>query len=168
MKSLLLVAALSAAAHGDAAITTQPLALAGRGISLGYEQLVTPRLSVVGLVGARAAAMGDYSSRTLSAGAELRWWPRARSGRELRGLYVAFHASAGRTRLVDETIDASVGTSLELTERVDVGWRFLPWRRLTIAPTLGLGDHQDLDTSGRLAPFNAPTLMIGLELGWLL
>lgn len=165
MKALLLLAAVSTTAAADT-ITTQPLALAGLGASLGYEHELTPRWSVVGLAGARAAALGDYSSLTLTAGAELRLW--IWTHRELRGLYVALHASAGRTRVDDDVTGARIGTSVEFTERVDVGWRFVPWRRLTLAPTLGVGDHQDLDMTGRLAAFNAPTVMLGFEVGWLL
>jgi hypothetical protein len=171
MKALVLLAALATTAHADDhtdVVTTQPLALVARGVSVGYEHLMTQRLSVVALAGVRAAAEGDFSSSTLTAGGELRFWPRARPGYQLRGLYIALHASAGRTHLVDDVMDTSVGTSVELTERVDVGWRFVAWRRLGISPTLGLGGHQDIDTSGRLATVNAPALMIGVELGWLL
>ncbi len=167
MRALVVLAALSASAHADT-IITEPLALFGRGASLGYEHLVTTRFSLVGLVGARAAALGDYSSTTLTAAGELRFWPRSRPGRLLRGLYLSLHASAGRTELVDDTMARSVGSSLELTERVDVGWRFVLWHRLTLAPTLGVGDHQDFDLGGRLAPFDAPTAMIGFEVGWYL
>jgi len=169
MKSLWILAALATAAHAEPhdAVTTQPLALVARGISLGYEHLVTPRLSAVALVGARAAAEADYSSTTLTAGGELRFWPRARPGRELRGLFLALHASVGRTHLTDDVMDTSVGTSVELTERIDVGWRFVVRDRFAIAPTLGLGHHQDIDVGGRLATVDAPALMIGVELGWL-
>lgn len=171
MKAVWIVAALAATAHADDhrdAVTTQPMALVARGLGAGYEHLVAPRLSVMALVGVRAAAEGDYSSLTLTAGGELRYWPRARAGRELRGLYLAVHASVGRTSVTDDVMDTSIGSSVELTERVDVGWRFVAWRRLAIAPTLGLGGHQDIDTSHRLATVNAPALMIGVELGWLL
>jgi hypothetical protein len=194
MKTLVVIAALASPARADdhtsmspvraedhtasmsparaedptAAITTQPLAVVGRGVSIGYERLVIPRFSVVALVGARATALGDYSSTTLTVGGEVRWWLRARPGRQLRSLYLAAHVSAGRTRLVDNTIDASVGSTIELTERVDVGWRFAVWRRLSLTPTLGVGGHEDYDGRGHMAPFYMPTAMLGLELGWYL
>jgi hypothetical protein len=157
------------AAHSDdpsAAVTTQPLAFVGRGLSVGYERLLSRRLSIEGLAGVRAAALGDYASRTTSIGAELRFWPRAPRHRALHGLYLALHGSIGRTALHDETTDMTVGATTELTQRIDAGWRFQPWRRLTIAPVLGIGVHQDFGS--RLAIFTAPTAMLGVELGWLL
>jgi hypothetical protein len=69
--------------------------------------------------------------------------------------------------IVDEVMAAAIGTSVEITERVDAGSRFIPWRRITLAPTLGLGHHVNIDTSHKLAAYHAPTVMIGLELGWL-
>lgn len=167
---LLTVIAISSTTHAEVrrdAVTTQPLALVGRGASVGYEHLAARRWSVVALLGIRATAQGDYSSSTVTAGGELRFWPRARPDRELRGLYLAVHATAGRTQLTDDTTNMSVGGSVELTERLDVGWRLIAWRGLAIAPMLGLGGHQDIDTSGRLATVNAPAVMLGLEVGWL-
>ena len=168
MKALAVIAVLASVAHAEdrtEAITTQPLALVGLGVSLGYERLVAPRLSAAGLVGVRSAAEGDFTSFTVTAGGELRLWQRPNV---MRGLYLGFHASVGRTQLTDDTMDASVGSTVDITERFDVGWRFVAWGRLAIAPSIGLGMHQDIDTSGRLATQNAPALMIGLELGWLL
>jgi hypothetical protein len=168
MKALVLIAALASVASADErtdAITTQPLALVGHGVSLGYERLVAPRLSAAALVGVRSAAEGDFTSLTLTAGGELRLWQHPNV---MRGLYLGFHGSVGRTQLTDDTMDARIGSTVDITERFDVGWRFVAWGRLAIAPSLGLGMHQDIDTSGRLATQNAGTLMIGLELGWLL
>jgi hypothetical protein len=171
MKAIAVIATLgtvAGVARGDdrtAVITTQALALVGHGVSVGYERLVAPRLSAAGLVGVRRAAEGDFSSTTLTAGGELRLWQRPHV---MRGLYLGFHGSVARTQLTDDTMDAGVGSSIDVTERFDVGWRFVAWRRFAIAPSLGLGMHQDIDTSGRLATVNAGALMIGLELGWLL
>jgi hypothetical protein len=70
--------------------------------------------------------------------------------------------------LTDDVTATTAGTSIELTERIDVGRRFVVWRELSVTPTLGIGGHEDFDRRGRMAPFYAPTAMLGLELGWYL
>ena len=143
-------------------IATQPLALVARGVSLSYERPVLPGWSAVALTGVRGAAGGDYSSRTWTVGAELRWWPR----RPMRGLHLAAHASAAHTSLTDDVMDTHVGDAWALTQRLDVGYRWWTWRRLTLTPSLGVALREDVDRSGRLATTARPAVVIGLELGW--
>ena len=162
MKTLLILLALTATAHADGdAITTQPLALVARGVNVGYERAVAPRLSIAGSAAYRSAAEGDYDSSTWTIGGDLRYWPRA----ALHGCYVGLHASAGRTAVTDTLMHADLGTSLEITERVEVGWRFTIEQHFAITPSLGVGMHHDV--AHGLATITSPSIALGLELGWL-
>jgi len=142
--------------------STQPLALVGFGVSAGYERQLTDRTSAVVLGGFRAPALEDFSSRTFTLGAELRLWLRRASA--LRGPYVAVHASAGYTRLSDEM--GYIGSSTGLTQRIDIGWRWVIRDRVSIAPSIGLGWREDIAGSGQLATTARGMGAIGLELGW--
>jgi hypothetical protein len=148
----------------DEVMSTQPLALVARGVAVSYERRVAPRVSAVVLGGLRAAALEDYSSQTVTAGGELRVW--VREATPMRGPFVGFHASAGYTRLVDDAM-GYVGGSTALSQRLDVGWRFTIRSRLAIAPTLGFGLREDLDSAGRLATTVRGQIAIGLEVGWM-
>lgn len=177
--ALLAIVAVATTAHAEPAPTlaaqaeqapavevfsTQPLALIGLGLSAGYERQLTDRTSAVGLAGFRAPALEDFSSRTLTLGGELRLWLRRHSG--LRGPYVAFHASAGYTRLSDDAM-GYIGSSTGLTQRFDIGWRWVIRDRVSIAPSIGLGWREDIAGSGHLATTARGVAAIGLELGWM-
>lgn len=177
MKRLVLLAVLAAAApvHAEPAaalaaqaepvevFSTQPLALVGLGISAGYERQLSDRISVVALGGLRAPALEDFSSRTITLGGELRLWLRRHS--DLRGPYVAFHASAGYTRLSDDEM-GYIGSSTGLTQRLDIGWRWVIRDRVSLAPSIGLGWREDIAGSGHLATTVRGMGAIGFELGW--
>ena len=141
---------------------TQPLALLGRGLVGSYERELRPRWSVGVSLGVRGGAGGDFTSRTVTLGAEARWWPL----RRIRWLFVGVHASAGRTAVHDDVMDVDIGTAWQTTERLDVGWRFIAGRHVAITPTLGLALHQDIDGTGRLATTTRVALAIGCEVGW--
>ena len=167
MKCLAVLAVLTAAstAHAEPVevFSTQPLALVGLGISAGYERQLAERTSVVVLGGFRAPALEDFSSGTITLGGELRLWLRRAS--RLRGPYIAFHASAGYTRLSDEM--GYIGSSTGLTQRFDIGWRWVIRDRVSIAPSIGLGWREDIAGSGHLATTARGMAAIGLELGWM-
>jgi hypothetical protein len=157
MKGLAILTVLAGAAHADT-ITTEPLALVGRGITLGFERPIAPRFTLGGLAGFRSAAEGDFTSTTWTLGGELRWW---------RGRwFVGLHASAGRTSVHDDAMDAGIGATVELTERVDGGVRFVAGHHVAITPWLGIGMHHEL--GGRLASETTGVLAVGVELGWTL
>jgi hypothetical protein len=143
---------------------TQPLALIARGVSASYEHRIARRFSALVLVGYRAAALGDYSSTTLSTGAELRLWLRPSTA--MRGPYLGAHASVGTTRLSDDVM-GHIGSSTGLAQRLDVGWRFTIRRHVAITPSVGLGYREDIDASGRLATTARPMIAFGLEVGWI-
>ena len=167
MKTLVVVLALAGTARAepvrDEVIGTQLLSIVGRGVSGSYERRIAERWSLVGLAGVRAGALVDYSSITLWFGGEARLW--LRGSTPMRGPFVALHASIGYTRLSDAM--GFVGSALALSQRTDIGWRFTIKSRISIAPTIGLGTREDIDSSGRLATTIRPQLALGLEVGWL-
>lgn len=168
MKALVVVLAIAGAAQAEPireeVIGTQPLALVGRGVSASYERRFATRWSVVALGGLRAGALVDFSSRTISFGGEARFWIRRCT--PMRGPFVALHAGAGHTRLSDDVM-GYVGSSTSLSQRADIGWRFTIKSRVSLAPTVGIGTREDLDSTGQLATTVRPQLAFGLELGWL-
>lgn len=168
MKALVAVVALMGVAEAEPireeVIGTQPWALFGRGLAVSYERRVLERWSVVGLGGLRAAALVDYSSRTAMLGGELRFWIRRCT--PMRGPFTAAHLSVGHTRLTSDEM-GYVGSATSLSQRVDIGWRFTIRSRISIAPTVGLGFREDVDSSGKLATTLRPQIAFGLELGWL-
>jgi hypothetical protein len=145
-------------------IASQPLALVARGVAVSYERRIAPRVSAVGLGGLRAAALEDYGSWTVTAGGELRVWLRATT--PMRGPFLGLHASAAHTRLSDDVM-GDLGGSTALSQRLDVGWRFTIRGRVAIAPAVGLGVREDVDSTGRLATTARGQLAIGLEVGWM-
>jgi len=146
-------------------IATQPWSLFGRGLSASYERRVLERWSVVALGGLRAAALVDYSSRTLFFGGEVRYW--IRPSTPMRGPFLSAHLGVGHTRLTDDEM-GYVGSATSLSERADIGWRFTIRNRVSIALTVGFGFREDIDSSGKLATTLRPQIGFGLELGWLL
>lgn len=169
MKALVVVIALAGAGQAEPVreqvIGTQPLSLIGRGVSGSYERRIAGPWSVVALGGLRAAALVDFSSRTISLGGELRFW--IRSCTPMRGPFVALHVGVGYTRLSDDEM-GYVGSSTSLSQRADVGWRFTFRSRISLAPTVGFGFREDIDSTGRLATTVRPQVAFGWELGWLL
>jgi hypothetical protein len=166
MKALLvlvLLTGVAAAEPPDEVISTQPLALVGRGVSVAYERRIAERLSVAGVGGLRGAALEDYNSQTVTAGAELRIWVRERT--PMLGPFVAWHASVGYTRLADDAM-GYVGGTTSLSQRIDAGWRFAI-RNIAITPTIGIGAREDIDHAGELATMVRPMFAIGLEVGWM-
>lgn len=158
-----LATARPAAAEPPVVIATQPLALLGRGLGGSYERPLSRDLSAVALAGVRGAARGDYESRTWAVAGELRYWPLSSSSRRL---LVAVHAGAAHTSLTDLVMDTHVGSAWALTQRLDVGWRWVVWDHLTITPTLGVVVREDVDRTGRLATTARPTIAFGFEVGW--
>lgn len=153
-------------------LATAPFSLIGRGLTFSYERRPLPerypRLSAGAALGYRAGAGGDFTSRTVTLGATGTWWPLASPSRPMRRLAVSFHVSAGLTSVTDEVMDERIGSSWTLTQRLDVGYRFVLFRRLTLMPSAGFGARQDVDRTGRLAATARPIVGLGLELGWLL
>lgn len=160
------------------ALSVHVLGLPSAALAVQYERLaLRDSISVAGLLGARVGAAGDYSSRGYAAGVELRYWFTGRAfrsslGRTLVGPYVGARIVALRTTVVQRASPAMderpVGSSVTLTETIDVGYRFALWRRLEFTPSAGLAVRTDIDTHAGLPATTRGTFTLGLTLGWLL
>jgi hypothetical protein len=154
------------------AISTQPLAFAARGVALSYERFIgPPRFSLVGTVGYRSAALGEFSSSTYGAGVEGRVWVRRDAGfgcssPAMSGPFFGLHLGTGLTQMTDRTTDASVGSSMTLTSTIHFGWRWIAFRVLEITPWIGWGLHADVDPRGHLATAARPAAVFGMSVGW--
>ncbi len=148
----------------DNALSLHLLSLGGRTIAIEYERrLVAPHWSLVGSIGVRQNASGDYSATSQALSVELRYWRRA----TLRGAYagVALRLAATQTR--DELDDRSLGTMFTIAEGAAIGYRFVPWRGFELTPSAGIALRTELDSSGRLPPWTRGALSAGLTAGWL-
>jgi hypothetical protein len=164
MKSLAMVACLAGVAHAEPeVIATQPLALAARGVAVSYERAIDERFSALAIGAYRDAAGGDFDANTFTVGGELRWWMRDHAA--MRGPYLAVHASIGHTRVSEDDM-GYIGSTTSFTQRLDVGWRWVIKRHVTIAPAIGLAIHEDV-SGGMLSPIAHGMIGLGLELGWM-
>lgn len=155
------------------AISTQPLALIGRGVAVDYERLVAPpRFSLVGVAGVRGPALGDYTSTTADLGVEGRVWARPDAGKScanmaMSGPYLGLRFDVGYTWVTDRTVDRVIGRSVGFDPTLAFGWRFVAWRLLEITPSIQGGARIDYDTTSRLVAWARPTIGVGLSVGWM-
>ena len=175
MKAVLIIAALSTTAAAeptrDKTVSVELAGVRERGLIIdGERDLPDFRISVdVGLV-LRASATGDYSSRTLGIGGEVRYWFKRRavwtrvpSGSAV-GWYTAARIDLARTSLeMDET---SLGIARQLATSVLFGYRFAPWRGLEVRPYTGLAIRREWDSSDGIAAWTKGGLVLGLAVGW--
>lgn len=121
-------------------------ALSG-GLDVEVERQLRPRISIAGLVGLRATAGSDFSSRALSTGAEARLWlvgwtVKSPLRESIVGGYLGAGLELSRVWLRDG--DRSVGASSSVAATGTVGYRFAPWSRVSITPFAGLGIGRDI------------------------
>jgi len=155
-------------------IAVEPFSFAARAIALQYERYVLPpRFSLVGGLGLRGAALGDYSSTTYDGIVEWRYWflgrrPFVACGRgAMAGPYVGFHFDTGYTTLRDRIEDRTVGSQITFTEILGVGYRGTLWRFFEITPSVGLAVVTETDPGGHFAAYTRLTLAFGLTAGWM-
>jgi len=140
------------------------------GFAAQYEWLPGhPYFSLLGGLGVRAAAGGDYGSLTLAAGAGLRLWPfngdPEDDERATGGLFFEGRLDFAWTRVGYDAQDRTVGHTLALAERVSVGYRFVFFERIELTPSAGLGLRHEFDPEGRLAPWTSPVAGVNLTAG---
>lgn len=189
MKSALIIAALATTAAAQpgadttaAALpatvpmhdTTVSVELSGfneRGLIVDGERDLPDRgISVdVGLV-LRASATGDYSSRTVGIGGEVRYWFKRRAiwTRAPRGSAIGWYTGGridlGRTSLqMDGT---SLGVERQFATSLLFGYRFAPWRGLEVRPYTGLAIRHEWDAGHRVAPWTKGGVVFGFAVGW--
>ena len=147
------------------------LSLHARGLDAEGELRLSQRYSVAAALGVRSAAAADYSSLTVSAAGEVRRWLRRRavwsSLHGMVGWYLAGRLDLARTSEHNDTDDRDLGAHLAVAGSFLVGYRFAPWRGLTITPSTGLSLRTEFDLKGRLAPWTQAGLLFSLTAGWL-
>lgn len=148
----------------------------GRGIDVGYERWRPElRLSYELRGELRESATGDYTGLRTGLGVEGRWFWRAPGGARLSVLpannMAGWFLGAGTYVAMDFTHDDLdhrwLGNALQLGVVGRIGYRIVPWRRLSITPSSGIELQRDIDLSGRLAGVTRGGLAYGLDVGWL-
>lgn len=117
------------------------------GLAVEVDRQLWPRLSVAGLVGLRATAGGDFSSRALSTGVEARWWLLGWTVKSsLRESPVGGYFGAGLelSRVWLREGERRVGASSSVVAIGTFGYRFAPWSRVSVTPNAGLGIGRDI------------------------
>ncbi len=159
MKALVILLALAGVARADDDATTVSMPLSAlplHGVSIEVEHaLPVPALSLAGALGVRSTAAGDYDSRTLELGAELR-------RRMWRALYLGARVDLARTTVTDVD-DMALGAVTTAAFTALVGYKLTPWRGLEIRPYAGLSVRTEQGTG---PGWSRPSLAYGLALGW--
>jgi len=158
------------------AVSLSLAALSSRSLAAGYERgrlLGDDRFSALGLAGLRRGATGDYSSTTLSAAIELRYWltgavPWAHFDRRtMVGAFAGVRLGMSSTTTQDEVDDERIGHTLSVSESLLIGFRFIAWKHLEVTPSTGLQLRHDFELDSRLPPWTRATVTLGLSAGWL-
>jgi hypothetical protein len=153
------------------AISYEPFAISSRGLLVQYERLIARRFSLVGGLGARFAARGDFSSTTLVLHGEGRYWIAGRDPLSdvhgLAGPFLALAFDAGRTTLHDRVEDRSVGAGWTLVESPRFGYRVVALGVQEISLALGFDVVHEIDEQGRLASNTRVALLsFVVTVGW--
>jgi len=164
----------TAAPRRDRALSIGLPALQGLGGLAGYYEQLLPgrRWSLVTGGAVRAGARGDFSSITLAAGAEARYWLRGSAiwcdapPRSMVGWFAGGRVDLAWTHTRDDTDDRSLGNNLGVAVTGTFGYRFLIRNRVELTPMVGLGVTRETDLGGRLPGFTRGTARMGLTLGW--
>jgi hypothetical protein len=119
------------------AFSLQLMTLDNTGLSIQAERASKARkkVSYAIAVGGRSAAQGEYSSRTLGVGLEVRRWLRRPEG--MTGWYVGARTDLSRTSTRDVMEDRDIGEMTTWTAGVSTGYRWVLWRRVELTPSIG-------------------------------
>jgi hypothetical protein len=138
------------------------------GLAIEADRQLAGRLSISGLGGARSTAAGDYDSLSLGLAAEVRWWLLGWTVKSpLRESIVGgyFGAGAELSRVWLRRDGRGVGATTSATAVGSFGYRFAPWSRVSITPSIGLAIGRDVDLDGRVPDRTTFRLRLGLTLG---
>jgi hypothetical protein len=151
--------------------------LAVRGLSGQFEHYTFAKhrmsLSATGSMRLNAR-LGDYSSYSYGAGAELRYWFTGRpiwssslAPGAMAGPYVGGRLDLMHTRVKDEVDNRTIGGAVTIAESLAFGYRFV-WRdRIEMTPSLEISVRTETDTSDRLGAWTRVTLGFGWTLGYM-
>lgn len=173
-RALIVLVATTATAAAEPLDTTVSVELSGfadRGLIVDVERdLPERRISVDAGIVMRASAGGDYSSRTLGIGGEVRYWFKRRAiwtdrpdGSAI-GWYVGGRVDLARTSLSMD--DMTLGAERQLGVSVLGGYRFAPWRGLEIRPYTGIAMRREWNAGDRVAPWTRGGIVLGFAAGW--
>ena len=156
--------ALAEADEPDTAVSLSIPAITASAFAAQVERdLGRHKLTVALGVGVRSAAMGDYGSLTLGGSAELRRWLRT----SMRGWFASLRLEAAHTSIEHETEDRNIGSLLTTSLALTAGYRFLPWSRLELTPSVGAAVIREAGLDGRSPASTRGAPVIGLTAGWL-
>jgi len=130
--------------------------------------LPAQQISVVGGLGLRSTAGGDYDSSTVDVAAEVRYWFRrhaiwsARARGAPVGWYAAVRLDLDRTSLTMG--DDSLGSMRTIGVALRAGYRFAPWRGLEVRPYFGIAARND--AGGGLPGWGRGGVDYGVAVGW--
>ncbi len=167
MKTAAILLALCGAAHAspyENAVSVQMATLDKSAISVeGEHDLGMHKLTIAGSLGARTAAMGDFDSRTVGAGVELRrWWRRPTT---MQGVYTGVRVDLARTT-VERVMDShAIGGLTTGSLAATIGYRFVVFHAVELTPSVGLAAIIEGGTSSPATARTAPTL--GFTIGWI-
>jgi hypothetical protein len=175
VKAVLIIAALATTAVAEPihqnTVSVELSGFSERGLIIdGERDLPALHISIdAGLV-LRASATGDYSSRTLGIGGEVRYWFKRRAiwTRAPRGSAIGWYAG-GRIDLARTSLEmdgASLGRERQFATSLLFGYRFAPWRGLEVRPYTGLAIRREWDASNRVAAWTKAGLVLGFAVGW--
>ena len=145
-----------------------------RGATVSFEHFLPARRVSVGVSAPlRQSATGDYTGVRTGGGIELRWYWRANHkaalARQPAGSMVGWFAGARVDLALDATHDDVDGrwlpSTIETDAKLELGYRFVPWRALAITPWLTAGLRHELVP--RTPDWTRPTVGLGLSVGWL-
>ncbi|MCO4763316.1 MAG: hypothetical protein KC502_17500 [Myxococcales bacterium] len=112
------------------------LSLFAQGAAFDYERLVTPRVSVLGGLGLRSTASGDYSglAATLSVSARywLHQWGPAWMHAPFGGFYAEVMLDLQRTSVFDEVDNEALPAAYTADMGLGLGYRVIVLRRVTL------------------------------------
>lgn len=175
MKAVLIIATLATTAGAEPmhanTVSVELAGLSERGVIVdGERDFPELHISVDAGIVLRASATGDYSSRTLGIGGEVRYWlkrsaiwTRAPRGSAI-GWYTGARIDLARTSL--EMDGASLGRERQFATSLLFGYRFAPWRGLEVRPYTGLAIRHEWDASDRVAAWTKAGLVLGFAVGW--
>jgi hypothetical protein len=123
------------------------------------------KVSVAIAVGARSAARGDYASRTVGAGVEVRRWLRRPHG--MTGWYVGARTDLARTSIEDRMEERAIGSLTTWSTGVSTGFRWVVFRKVELTPSIGLAMVVEGGMDGKSPTTVRGGGVLGFTAGWI-
>jgi hypothetical protein len=85
----------------------------------------------------------------------------------MRGWFASLRLEVAHTSIEHETEDRTIGALLTTSLALSAGYRFVPWRRLELTPSIGAAVIREAGLDGRSPASTRGAPVIGLTLGWM-